>query len=152
MLKSRRFLSALLLTAMAVGPMCMAPASAQQTPAATQVAKSGAVTGSVTDSQGAPVANASVRFTGPATYATQTDAKGAFAISNMSAGFYTVVITKPGFTTARQQDVAILLGETESVSVTMQAASFSSLRDIASVRVRAGSRFNTTTPDPSPRP
>lgn len=145
MLKSRRFLSALLLTAMAVGPMCMAPASAQQTPAATQVAKSGAVTGSVTDSQGAPVANASVRFTGPATYATQTDAKGAFAISNMSAGFYTVVITKPGFTTARQQDVAILLGETESVSVTMQAASFSSLRDIASVRVRAGSRFNTTT-------
>ena len=144
MLKSLRILSAFVLAVVAVGPVSLATASAQTTNNA-QAVQAGAVTGTVADPQGAPVASATVRMNGPAFYKTQTDAKGSFTISNVSAGFYAVTVEKAGFTPAHQADLAVLAGETQNVSVTLQPVSFSSLREIASVRVRSTSRFNATT-------
>ncbi|MBV9271205.1 MAG: carboxypeptidase regulatory-like domain-containing protein, partial [Candidatus Eremiobacteraeota bacterium] len=133
------------MTVLAVGPLSLATASAQTTSSA-QAVRTGSVIGSVADPQGAPVAGAAVRMTGQSTYKATTDAKGSFTITNVDAAFYTVTVEKPGYDPAHQADLAVLAGETETVSVMLQPVSFSSLREIASVRVRSiGSRFNATT-------
>ncbi|HLI95152.1 MAG TPA: TonB-dependent receptor [Candidatus Baltobacteraceae bacterium] len=114
-----------------------------QAPAAT----TGTVTGTVVTTSGVPVAGADVTLEGPSTQRTVTDAKGAFQFTNVLSGLYSVIVTKAGFNTARNDDVAAFIGQTETVSVTLAASSFSSLRTIASVSTNnpGRARINTST-------
>src|SRR6516164_2861327 len=95
-------------------------------------ATTGTVSGTVTDSDGRPIAGASVRLQGPGGPHTITDAHGAFILTNVAPGEYTVVVTKTGFAQSTQI-LDVFIGETEQLHLTLVASSFSSLRTIAHV-------------------
>lgn len=103
------------------------------TPLAVYAASTTTVSGAVSTADGVPVAGAAVTLQGPQRQNTTTDAKGAFHFANVLAGLYTLVVTKPGFNTARTDDVAAFLGEDTTVNVTLAQSSFSSLRTIANI-------------------
>jgi hypothetical protein len=109
-------------------------------------ATTGAITGTVHETNGVAVAGADVSIAGPVRLTKSTDAKGAFAFNDIPAGLYTVLVSKAGFTTARNDGVAVFIGETETLAVTLQQASFSSLQTIASVSTNAPgvARINTS--------
>ncbi len=96
------------------------------------------VSGTVTDGVGAPIVGATVVLRGPAQYRTDTDAKGTFSIADVAQGVYAVTVSKSGYATANQTDIAVLVGQPEVLTVRMDQASFSSLHTIASVRTKAG--------------
>jgi len=114
-------------------------------PAAAQTSNTtGAITGTVHDLTGAPVADASVALQGPAHYATRTDSGGAFSFTAVTPGVYSISIVKAGYTSASQSDIAVLAGQTQTLTVQMERLTFSSLRTIAAVRVRGSGTINTT--------
>ncbi len=101
------------------------------------------VTGTVADENGAPISGATVTLRGPSTQSTSTDVKGLFQFANVAPGIYVVAVSKAGYTSAVQTDVAVLSGQTANLAVRMGAATFSSLRTIASVRTN-GRGINTS--------
>ncbi|MGH7738168.1 MAG: beta-sandwich domain-containing protein [Candidatus Tyrphobacter sp.] len=133
-------LAALLFATLAAGPVSAA-AAGQGAEVVAQA--TGSVQGTATSSQGAPIAGATVTLVGPQTYRTTTDANGAFSIANVAPGIYRLTVEHPGFQTA-SNDVAIVAGAPQDVTVTMPAATFTSLQTIAHVAVRGRGVFNTT--------
>ncbi|MGB6984572.1 MAG: TonB-dependent receptor, partial [Candidatus Aquilonibacter sp.] len=117
-----------MLVAVVYATMMTAPAMAATT---------GAITGAVHDSNGVAIAGADVSIAGPVRATKSTDAKGAFAFNDIPPGLYSVLVTKAGFTTGRNDGVAVFIGESETLAVTLQQASFSSLQTIATVSTNA---------------
>ena len=129
-----RVFIALLASLAFVAPVCV---SAQTgTPTA-------AVTGTVSDESGAPIADVTVQLRGITSKSTTTDASGKFSVSGLTAGFYVVSASKAGYTTAVQNDVPLFSGQTTTLAIQMGHVTFSSLRTIASVRTGAHA-LNTT--------
>ncbi|HEY8298290.1 MAG TPA: TonB-dependent receptor [Candidatus Baltobacteraceae bacterium] len=116
------------------------PASAQT--AAAQSASS--VSGAVSDGAGEPVAGALVVLRGPSKYTAATDAKGTFSVPGVAPGVYVLTVNKPGYSTAVQNDVVVLAGQTQDFTVRIDRATFSSLRTIASVHATGRGTFNTS--------
>jgi outer membrane receptor protein involved in Fe transport len=116
-----------------------------QTPAPAAANQSvGTIAGTIHDNSGAPIANAKVTLTGPATQSTTTDANGAFSFANVTPGVYTLTATKAGYQTANEPSLAVLAGQTQTLAVTMPQLTFQSLRTIATVRAAGRGTFNTT--------
>jgi hypothetical protein len=98
-------------------------------------------TGIVRDNGGRPIAGATVILTGRRNYTATTDASGAFAISNVVPGTYSLRATKGGFQ-AFSEIVALQPGAAPPLALTLLPAT---LQTIASVRsVGGGPHFNTT--------
>ncbi|MHB8462636.1 MAG: TonB-dependent receptor domain-containing protein [Vulcanimicrobiaceae bacterium] len=136
----------------AIAAMLVGPISSATTFAATptQVAQTapqstGGVNGVVKDNTGAPVAGATVRLEGKTSYSTISDATGAFSVTNVEAGFYTVSVTKAGYQTARESQFAVFTGETETLAVELHLATLTSLRTIARITSRSSTSLNTST-------
>ncbi|HKU67378.1 MAG TPA: TonB-dependent receptor [Candidatus Baltobacteraceae bacterium] len=110
-------------------------------------ANTSTIAGTVQTSDGAPLADATVTIEGQVRMTTASDAKGAFTFSSVPAGLYTLVVTKPGFQTYRDDDVAAFTGNTETINVALAQASFSSLRTIANIstRVPGQAKLNEST-------
>ncbi len=102
------------------------------------------VNGTVADESGAAIAGATVTLKGPTLKTTTSDATGAFTFSSVTPGVYVLSVTKAGYTTAVQNDVVLLGGQTTSLAVRIGATSFSSLRTIASVRANGRGTFNSS--------
>src|SRR6185503_2662118 len=80
----------------------------------------GALNGRVIDAQSLPVPGATVTITGPqGTRTMTTDADGRFAVASLTPGHYDVRVELQGFKTTLQKDVAVILGQTVSVPVTL---------------------------------
>jgi hypothetical protein len=147
--QSMRILVACLLIAVpcAVGPVRVAAASpaviAQADRGETHLA--GTVAGTVRDNTGAPIAGAVVTLSGPRSYTTTTDAAGRFTISDVRPAFYNLTVTKPGYDTAQEADLAVFAGETANLVVSMHLATLTSLRTIATVHAAGQGVFNTST-------
>lgn len=109
-------------------------------PQAAYAADSGAVAGTVLASDGAPVPDASVILEGPQRQNTKTDAKGTFRFPNVLAGLYSLIVTKAGYDTARNDDVAVFADQDDAVNVVLSPSSFSSLRTIANISTRQPGR------------
>lgn len=138
-----RVLGVVVLVALAGGPISMAPAFAQETLVAQVPATATRITGVVADAQGATVRDVTVTLTGAKSYATKTDARGAFAI-DVAPGIYSVSAHKAGFSTATEADFVVAPGTpAQTLNVTMQQQTFSSLQVIGrtSTNVRR-STFN----------
>lgn len=144
MKKFLRILTAAALSAGLAGPMSMATGFAQVQAAAPAAQTAGVVTGSIHDSSGAPVANATVRLTGAAQLTTTSDAQGAFTFNNVTPGIYAFTATKPGYNTATEDTVSVIAGQTQTLAVVMSSLNFNSLRTIATVRSTGRGTFNTT--------
>ncbi len=91
------------------------------------------VTGVVRASRGAPLGGATVELIGPARLSTTTDAHGSYKFPLVPTGLYTMQVSKAGYNLYRNDSVTAFIGETTTIDVTLVAASFSSLRVIASV-------------------
>jgi hypothetical protein len=144
----RRVIRALIFVLLSVS--WLRPVGAATPPAAgivSQAASSttGAIQGTVRDEGGGPIAGVTVTIRGANTYVATTDAQGAFSIDDVVPGVYVFTAQKAGYNSASQADFAVLSGEVERVPVVMHAATFSSLRTIATVRASAGGAFNTST-------
>jgi outer membrane receptor protein involved in Fe transport len=124
--------------------LCAPAPAATPNPASLVAQATASVSGTVTDTTGAPVSGAGVLLTGPTSYSTTTNGKGAFAISNVAPGVYTVSISKAGYNTAVQNDIALVAGQSQTLTVSIAAVTFSSLRTIAHVSVNGRGAINQT--------
>ena len=85
----------------------------------------GRIAGTVKDGQGAVIAGAEVTIENPATadkHSLTTDNSGSYSILQLSPGYYDVNIHARGFTPAVFHAVAVGLGETTAINVTLQIA------------------------------
>lgn len=142
-----RYFRALLVAALAfglVGPISMGTVFAQSPAPAAASTTTGTVQGTIKDNSGAPVADAKVTLSGPASSSTTSDASGAFSFTNVAAGFYTVTSRKAGYQTASDADLPVLPGQTQTLAIVMPQLSFQSLRTIATVRASGRGTFNTS--------
>src|ERR1700688_815649 len=126
---SSRAAAGMIAALFALLPMSM-PAMAQ--PAGTEAATS--ISGTVSDGTGEPVGGATVALRGPMAYTTTTNADGVVSLAGVAPGIYVLTVSKPGYSTAVQNDVVVLAGQTQDFTVRIDRATFSSLRTIASVQ------------------
>src|SRR5580698_2873109 len=114
-------------------------------PALAQPAAPGTIAGTVS-ADGRPVAAARVTVSRDGvTTSAVTDAQGTYAFANLTAGTYTISVSKGGYDTDRETNIYLLAGSSLVVDVRLSASSFSSLQTIASVRTgRGGGVFNTS--------
>ena len=88
-----------------------------------QVSTTGKIAGTVTDSSGAAVPNASVSVKSPALLAprsTHTEADGSYLFDLLPPGTYELTITAPGFSTYSQTGIVLTAGFTATVNSKLQ--------------------------------
>jgi len=96
------------------------------TPAVASAQFSGAIQGTITDAQKAVVSGAVVIVTQTASGVTReatTSDEGIFRIPSLAPGTYRVQIAKPGFLTARRENVTVGITETVRVDITLEVSS-----------------------------
>jgi outer membrane receptor protein involved in Fe transport len=119
-------------------------ASAQPAPAAAPVS-TGTISGVATDSGGGPLAGVQIVANGPAHAVATTGPNGAYTLSGLPPGVYTIAASKTGYSATTQVDVAVLAGAPQVLNVSLAAATLSSLREIGRVNVSSGrSGFNAS--------
>jgi Carboxypeptidase regulatory-like domain len=108
---------------------------------------SASLAGRIVDTQGAPIANATVDILHQPSGSKQsltTDADGRFSTRGLRVGGpYTVTASKDGLDAATRNDVFLLLAETASVTLTLA----SDAAELEAVEVVASSALSTFTPD-----
>ncbi|HET9393486.1 MAG TPA: TonB-dependent receptor [Candidatus Rubrimentiphilum sp.] len=109
-------------------------------PIPSRAAANGSISGSVRDIDGRPLAAARVVLSGPQRAATQSDSAGAFRFGGLAPGTYMVNANKGGFRAAGVDGIAVN-ENAQRVDLVLEAATFSTLKQIAEVRSVAG-RFN----------
>jgi outer membrane receptor protein involved in Fe transport len=132
-------LLATLLAVVAFSFTAAVPCAAQDAATAT-----GTIEGRVTDTEGTPVAGASLVADGPARATATTDSKGGFVLS-VPPGLYQITASKSGFSPATEADFTVLGGTRRSLTVKLAAATLTSLREIGRVSVSSrNSGFNAS--------
>ena len=107
-----------LIGAVAILLLICATAFAQQT--------TGAITGRVTDEQGAAIPGATVTAKNAATGLTRSevsDAEGLYRLQALPIGTYEVTAELQGFATLSKKDVAVNISQTQSIDFGMKVAS-----------------------------
>jgi hypothetical protein len=90
--------------------------------ATAQVAGTGNIQGTISDSTGAVIANAGVTLTNQATQvaqATKTDGSGVYVFPNISIGTYSITVGMAGFQTYTESSIVLEVGSNISVNVKM---------------------------------
>jgi hypothetical protein len=120
----------------------------------------GTLTGTVEDSSGALIPDASVKATNPSTgqvRETQTNSAGLYTLTNLTPGNYSLQVTAPGFqsyektnievsiNTVSRMDVRLAVGEVSN-RVTVEASAVVLQTDKADVHVDLGTREVTQLP------
>ena len=132
----------MLAVVLAVGPVSAATAFAATKSVAQATQTGGMVTGTVSDTSGAPLQGATVTATGPTNTSTTTDINGKFNL-NLQPGIYQFSATRTGFEPAQQTDIVVVAGSNTPFTVSLAAITLSSLREIGRVSVSRGrSTFN----------
>ena len=103
-------------------------------------AANGSISGSVRDTEGRPLVAARVVLSGPQHAATQSDSAGAFRFGGLTPGTYTVNANKGGYRAGGVDGITVN-ENAQRVELVLDAATFSTLRQIAEVRSVAG-KFN----------
>ena len=87
-----------------------------------QVAGTGNIQGTISDSTGAVIANANVTLTNVATQvaqATKTDGSGVYVFPNISVGTYSITVGMAGFQTYTESGIVLEVGSNISINVKM---------------------------------
>ncbi len=132
--RTRAFATALLLVATLGSNAIAAPVATRVAQSAPSATASATLAGVVTDTAGKPLANATVRAQGPATYTTTTDNDGKFSIA-VVPGVYDLAFSRTGFSELDSTQ-PVLAGETRSVTVSLSDATLTSLRTIGRITTR----------------
>jgi outer membrane receptor protein involved in Fe transport len=101
------------------------------------------VTGTVTASDGTPVAGASVVLSGPGISRTaHSDARGVFILQNVRGGTYALHAAAPGYQPISQRTVTINAASS-TLAITLSRATTNSLTIIGHVKASAGETVST---------
>ena len=95
--------------------------------------QSGRIVGTVMDPNGAVVPAAQVAITAVATnqsVSTQTNGSGAYAVTGLNPGIYSVRVTMGGFQTVAVNQVEIVVGQSARVDVTLKLGETSTTVDV----------------------
>ena len=95
-------------------------------PALAQGETTSAISGSVTDRTGSPVAGASISLAGTDTgvkRGSETDGNGHFGFPLLKPGAYTVQVSAPGFEEQRSRPISAALGSTQSIDFVLEIQS-----------------------------
>jgi outer membrane cobalamin receptor len=123
----------------AATPPVLPAAGASSGPAASAT---GSLSGTILDAQQHPIAGVTVELFGPTNLRTSTAADGSYAFASVVPGIYRIAITKAGFTPSAQDDIVVAAASAVTASVQLQAAQFSSIREIGRVAVSSGGARN----------
>jgi carboxypeptidase family protein len=108
---------------------------------AQDIATKGGISGRVTDSAGAAIANAKITITGPTGDRTVTaNAGGEFDLQNLIPGAYKVKVEQTGFKTINVPGVEVYVGKTSALKLTLEPGNISEV-----VEVTAGAAAVDTT-------
>jgi len=91
--------------------------------------------GTVKDSSGGAIANATVEVASPALIGVKkatTDAAGYYRFANLPPGTYTVTFSASGFRTYKEPDVELLVGHLPTLNATMQVGQVTETVEVAS--------------------
>ena len=97
-------------------------------PSLAQTAGTGTITGTVTDSSGAAIPNATVEITNTDTSVArtlQTNNEGSYTATFLQPGHYEVLVGGGAFAKFDQKDVNLTVGRTLAINATLAAASVS---------------------------
>jgi len=108
---------------------------------AQDIATKGGISGRVTDSAGAAIANAKITITGPTGDRTVTaNAEGEFEMQNLIPGSYKVKVEQSGFKTLNVPGVEVYVGKTSALKLSLETGNISEV-----VEVTAGAATVDTT-------
>ncbi|HEX7158401.1 MAG TPA: TonB-dependent receptor [Edaphobacter sp.] len=99
----------------------------------------GTLTGTVTDTQGAVVSNATVQLTNPATGTVQTvttNGAGDFNFPELPVGKYAINVSSPGFATQKIQDIDIAVTKTTTLHVVLELGQQTTVIDVVANAVQ----------------
>jgi len=103
-----------------------------------QSATDGAIGGTVEDSAGLPVPNATIKIRSNTTGAEQqatSDSTGFFRIVHLPASTYTVTISTPGFHNYESKDVTVQVGLLTDISPKLTVGSTSETVEVTSAEI-----------------
>lgn len=95
----------------------------------------GSLNGTVFDSQGAVLAKATVTVSNPATGFTQSttsNANGGYSIPFLTPGTYTMRVQAPGFSSAEQKGINLLLGQALTINQTLKPGGANEVVEVSS--------------------
>jgi len=104
--------------------------------------------GTVSNPDGLVIGGADVTLDGPTKAHAQSDTHGAFAFEKVLPGIYQVTVSKGSYETLSRTDIAVIANGRVNVTVELQPATFSSLKEIGRVTARSaggGGSINTST-------
>src|SRR3981081_1846216 len=105
---------------------------------------SGDLVGTIQDSSGAAIPNATVTAINPATNTkatATTNASGGYRLSNLLPGSYTLTASATGFGTSTVNDIPVKLNTTATANITLQVGAVSSSIEVT----EAAAILDTTT-------
>ncbi len=85
--------------------------------------ENGSLVGTIRDSSGAPIPNASVTVTNEATSipsTTKTNGVGDYNVPSLKVGSYTITASAPGFASAQAKDIAVSVGGRQKIDLTLK--------------------------------
>src|SRR3954470_23689351 len=94
----------------------------------------GGIQGVVKDSSGGMVANATIELSGPALIGVrkvQTESSGAYRITQLPPGEYSLTATAPGFRTYRQNGVVVAVGRLPNIDIDLQVGAIAESIEVA---------------------
>jgi hypothetical protein len=94
----------------------------------------GGIQGVVKDSSGGMVANVTIELSGPALIGirkVQTESSGAYRITQLPPGEYSITATAPGFRTYRQNGVAVAVGRLPNIDIDLQVGAIAESIEVA---------------------
>jgi hypothetical protein len=116
------------------------------------VGASGTITGTVTDSSGAVITNATVTATDPARgfkRTSSTDSGGHYEITGLVPSRYDILVEHDGFQTTLEKNVPLTVGQTLGLNFSLQVSKVSSVIEVTTapplVETESGRQANTIT-------
>ncbi|HTW83237.1 MAG TPA: TonB-dependent receptor [Candidatus Sulfotelmatobacter sp.] len=95
-------------------------------PTAVLAQSAGSISGTVTDGAGQALGNARIRLSGPVSTEAVTKPDGTYSVS-VPPGIYSVTISASGFQSTRQDNIAIVPGQTVSLKTSLANASLTTI-------------------------
>lgn len=114
----------------------------------------GSISGTVTDTTGAAIADASVKALSVSTgllRETVASASGDFTIPDLPLGFYTVTITKDGFQTTKVDNVEVAVSRVTNIPVKLSIATQTQIVEVAASAVSLETTSSTLSAVVGPR-
>ncbi|GAC1416595.1 MAG: hypothetical protein NVSMB62_06430 [Acidobacteriaceae bacterium] len=102
----------------------------------------GSLLGTVRDSSGAPIANASVRVTNPATsFATDTKTNGSgdYEVPSVKVGVYSIKASATGFSDSIAENITVSVGERQRINLTLKVGEAQTTIEVSGVALQVES-------------